>query len=551
MKRNTLTTAVLAGVAGVAGLTSVSNAVNINTDGLGEVLIYPYYTVNKGLDTLLSVVNTTDTVKAVKVRFMDSKNSAEVLDFNLYLSPFDVWTGVIFDPEGDTEGVAAVLSSDNSCTVPSFTQTGLTTADGIPYVPFSTARFNEFVGVDNSPERTREGHFEMIEMGVVDETVDTQLTGLEAAAIHTAGGVPFNCTALINAWVPGGIWNLAGSRQNETDVDTPAGGLFGAASLISVANGEQVGYNAVAIDAFFEDPAPFRGTVNNFGAGVAGPATLHNEPGTSLPTLNDADSDDVVFPTRNISNIFLNGTVTTSTWEKTGGLSPRLFQRVDALTALFMHNEIYNEYATEVAIGGITEWTVTQPTKSFYVNSSPALLPYTDDFDGDTIADGAACERIGITYTDREEGIPGLTPGSVNFSPFDPASPVFPVLCYEAQVVTYNQDLTTAKVHTQSDFLGSPNARNIDTDTVGGDTYETGWNTIDFVSGLANPIGTPAVGTEDHTLISADAAPGNVYVGLPVTGFSIQVAQNGFLNGGSTLANYAGLFGHRADRRID
>ena len=76
MKRNTLTTAVLAGVAGVAGMVNVSNAVNINPDGLGEVLIYPYYTVNGGLNTLFSVVNTTDTVKAVKVRFMDSKNSA-------------------------------------------------------------------------------------------------------------------------------------------------------------------------------------------------------------------------------------------------------------------------------------------------------------------------------------------------------------------------------------------------------------------------------------------------------------------------------------------
>ena len=108
MKRNTLTTAVLAGVAGMVGLTSVSNAVNLNSDGLGEVLIYPFYTVNNGLDTLLSVVNTTADVKAVKVRFVDSKNSREVLDFNLYLSPFDVWTGVITDPDGDNDGPAAV-----------------------------------------------------------------------------------------------------------------------------------------------------------------------------------------------------------------------------------------------------------------------------------------------------------------------------------------------------------------------------------------------------------------------------------------------------------
>ena len=111
MKRKTLTNALLAGVAGVAGIANISNAVNLNPDGLGEVLIYPFYTVNGGNDTLLSVVNTTDSVKAVKVRFVESKNSREVLDFNLYLSPYDVWTGAVIDPDGDDAGPAAVVTT--------------------------------------------------------------------------------------------------------------------------------------------------------------------------------------------------------------------------------------------------------------------------------------------------------------------------------------------------------------------------------------------------------------------------------------------------------
>ena len=43
----------------------------------------------------MSVVNTTASTKAVKVRFREGKNSAEVLDFNVFLSPFDVWTASI------------------------------------------------------------------------------------------------------------------------------------------------------------------------------------------------------------------------------------------------------------------------------------------------------------------------------------------------------------------------------------------------------------------------------------------------------------------------
>ena len=65
MNRKNLTAAVLAGLAGVAGIAGTAQAVNMNPDGLGQVLIYPYYTANMGNQTLLSVVNTTNQAKAV------------------------------------------------------------------------------------------------------------------------------------------------------------------------------------------------------------------------------------------------------------------------------------------------------------------------------------------------------------------------------------------------------------------------------------------------------------------------------------------------------
>jgi hypothetical protein len=95
MNRKNLTAAVLAGLAGVAGLAGTAQAVNLNPDGLGQILIYPYYTTNDGNQTILSVVNTTDQAKAVKVRFREGYNSREVLDFNLYLSKYDVWVAAI------------------------------------------------------------------------------------------------------------------------------------------------------------------------------------------------------------------------------------------------------------------------------------------------------------------------------------------------------------------------------------------------------------------------------------------------------------------------
>ena len=356
-----------------------------------------------------------------------------------------------------------------------------------------------------------------------------------------------DCGALINAWgILAAVWSSTGARLADTDVTTPTGGLFGGASLISVMNGEQVSYNADAIDDFFEDLA---GDNSSFG----GPATLHFAPGSSLPTLNQAESDNVALT--NTSNVFLNGAVVTNVWNQSGGTAPRVFQPIDAVTALFMHDEIYNEYATESVVNGITEWAVTQPTKGFYVNNGAtigAYLPYGSLFDDSVIEDGGACEPVGISFRDREERDPGVS----NLIPFSPSiiGVNVPALCYEAQTIAFNQDLTGGNV---SAFFNSPNGLNIDTVAIDGDTFDSGWATIDFsvndlVSGAS--VGAVATGTEVHTLISADAVSPRVYVGLPVTGFAVQVSQNGTLvgdDGGALLSNYAGLFNHRSSRRID
>src|SRR5215213_7319510 len=95
-KRKALTCAVLAGLGGIA---TTAEAVYRNPDGTGMVLVYPYYTINtvgnNAYNTYISVTNTTSQAKVTKVRFREGRTSAEVLDFNLYLSPNDVWVGAV------------------------------------------------------------------------------------------------------------------------------------------------------------------------------------------------------------------------------------------------------------------------------------------------------------------------------------------------------------------------------------------------------------------------------------------------------------------------
>src|SRR5690606_35362093 len=135
MKKKLLPLAMLAGLAGAAG---TAQAAYLNSDGLGETLIYPFYSVEGGQDTYFTVVNTTDLTKAVKVRIIEAMNSAEVLDFNLYLSPQDHWSGVITA----TDDGAMLRTFDNSCTVPQI-KGNPSYPDGIPFRDFVYAAGEE------------------------------------------------------------------------------------------------------------------------------------------------------------------------------------------------------------------------------------------------------------------------------------------------------------------------------------------------------------------------------------------------------------------------
>src|SRR4029078_12398770 len=75
----------LAGL-GTLGLAGAANAVMVNPNGLGQVLIYPYYTVRSPAgagvatyNTLLSIVNTTASTDSVKVRLRAGTESHEGL----------------------------------------------------------------------------------------------------------------------------------------------------------------------------------------------------------------------------------------------------------------------------------------------------------------------------------------------------------------------------------------------------------------------------------------------------------------------------------------
>ncbi len=553
MKKNSLSTAIVAGVAGVAGLAGMANAVNVNPDGLGQVLLYPYYTVNGGQATLISVVNTTERDKAVKVRFLESLNSAEVLDFNLYLSEFDVWTARIVN----TADGASLFTDDNSCTVPNNVGKGTT---GSPFLDFefrAGGNNPDSVGTQGrvllnasasgtsvditSAERMRQGHIEMIEMGdLFDGTggfIPATWTTHIAATLR-----PQNCAALEAAFTaPGGRW-LTPAQGGPADggpgraLNAPSGGLFGGGVIVDVSFGRALTYNAEAIAGFYS-PAGLTEP-----AGLADPGTvdLHTFPGSVQPDLGRARTGTGGGGDFATANIFEpSGVVVSATFAGSQF-------GVNAVSAAIMSRFIYNEFNLDASLAAATEWVVTFPTKRKHTYGRIGLdvRPFSDNVSThgtNTPFDlFGLCEVYGFTMWDREEspGTPSST-GPIVSPPPPPGAPTAPPsLCWESNIIAFNQTLgvsTPTAIFRAQPKQGAHGLTLPQSRLASG---PFGWARIQFDN--------PSVPGFQNYLVSQDVNPVAI-VGLPVIGFWAADYTNANVAAG-VRANFSQIHDHRLGR---
>ena len=486
MNKKTLTTAVLAGLTGIAGIVSVSNAVHINPDNTGQVLLYPYYTTRGDNVTLISVVNTTSAGKALKVRFIEGVNSREVRDFNLYLSPFDVWTANI----SDNGSGGQFVTRDNSCTAPQFFDPATGTSAGAPGSDFTNLLYAD--EDDFGPfglDRTREGYVEIIEMGTVTDATEGSLTALTHTGpdVDANGDIlPADCDQIESAWInnppgPNSYW----VADPQTDMAEPTGGLFGDGTVVNVPGARAFGYNATALDAFYVPD-------------LANPVSLHNEPGNTAPDLFSA------FPATS-NTILATGSGAPVVVSDTWGAG------VQAVTAVLTTNQVMNQYDVDDAINGQSEWVVTHPTKRFHVyfggGPGTPIPPFTQAHTVDQLA----CEEFNMVIWDRNELERGSESGTVPPSPNPGSDPDITQLCFETNVISFNDSDERAAAG-QSAILGSKldigfdvgNANNIPV------PFQSGWGQASFAQTAVN-------GT-------------NEYVGLPVVGFGVRTADNAGIN---------------------
>lgn len=363
-------------------LSTICHAVVVNPQGLGEVLLFPYYGTTGGFDTYINLANTRDESKAIKVRVRESMNGEVVLEFNLYLAPHDHWSATL-SARTDDQG-AELRTIDNSCTVPAMNERA---------VPLSAHNYSND-GISGL-ERTREGFIEVIEMAVVSPG---SMDWPDAIRQGYAGGSA-GCERLEEAWANEGAW----SQSSEDGAAQPAGGLYGIGVLIDVETGTEVAFDAVAISAF-----------SNTGV------SFHSEPGASSPTLGSG---------RAHYQLVVDGALVEGLAES----------GVDALSAVLMQSSITNDYVLEPSIAAETQWIVTFPTKRDYVSTTGVRAPFSSRWDR---ARSTACEAFDFDYYDRESGVFDQDSNNSN-NPWlgvrpAPEEPVVTALCAQANVFSFS-----------------------------------------------------------------------------------------------------------------
>ncbi len=503
-------------------------AQTVSDTGTGSAVVIPYYTVKGGWETLVNVTNTTPNSLAVKVRLHDHRNSRDVLDFNLALSPFDVWTATI---RQDASGRAFLRTTDRSCTSPTSVATDGLAANEIAYSTVGNVTFRDHDGTANSIERLQEGYITLLVMGEDDRAVSgagvTELNSSGAAgatrgttayyAKHV-NGVPRNCVQVDadfqrQAGIPqftanDAINGVTIPGEQGSGNPTARGGYILTAALGGVAAGNPnpFGYGPVITGDALKVNASLINPANGLGAGVE---SLHIE--DYSVGVNNVTAQQ--FP------YFLEPTLASGDglWTTTN-----LAALEAGIAATSVANE-WTENRSEPGVNADAEWVVTFPTKRYHVdedsrNIQAACSQYRHSTSGAGVASGGGgpayagfaaiaavpatptqllapvvcplapfterfqagnngVSNIELTYTfyDREEREAVQTPDTTVPSPFPPGIVTPDNLSFEANVVKIGPN-----ARTRASVLGTANALGLPTTGLPG--AETGWLRINFAA---------------------------------------------------------------------
>lgn len=513
MKKNVLTLSITAalvglGFAGGAQAIGLANngptpippgvATNLATaaDGIGHFLYVPYYNTQGANNTMISIVNTdTANGKAVKVRFRGAANSDDVFDFQVFLSPGDVWTASVYK---DVNGLAHLRTTDLSCTKPDKGPVDGSQAGTLNGEAFHTVRLDPARTGDKLANETREGYVEIFNMADIAPTlVGGGVNPLFTAVKHVAGSPntapPCRTTPSTAAWTALETDPLDTAAANAKGLTAPTTGLFSNWIILNATDAGAWSGAATAIVATTALGVATTGAITYFpqtneGLSAANATTARVSLFTADPVLRANPTMAATYDLPDFSIPYTN-------------VSDPVYQ-VGQLSAAIATRNIINEYLTPSSINATTDWVLSMPTRRYsvaYDYTTPGTVRYTAltpsyfDATNTQVVDRQVCV-LGTTLSpfDQEETSP-TTPGAgVIISPAVPGKPSTFKVCGEASVLAFNTGesaSSTGLITTPSGTFKATVARSaVDL------PYSAGWANL-ATPGIANN-GLPILGYE-------------------------------------------------------
>ena len=352
----------------IFGAAADTNAQRVlqSAGSIGHLLFTPYFTAQGTMGTLFNITNTDRTNgKAVKVRFRGAANSDDVLDFTVFLSPGDVWTGSV--SQDAATGHAMISTPDKSCTIP--------VAADWPGV-FKTSRLAPYLSAEVAAANTREGYIEVLNMADV-----LPGSALFKATKHVNGVAPcetIDYDSILSTTV------VEPSGAAEYGLGAPSGGLMGSwavfnQDLLAVYSGNQTALVAT----------PSGGTDETL-------TVAHGKGKIAFsPQVEEAINNQALVMTNTADPLLRTGSTSgiTPLWYDLPDMSTPLanyytdaMEQTEELALTLQKNAIFNDYVATAAGAPVpmeTDWVVSQPTRRYHAavnygtSASNSVIEYT------------------------------------------------------------------------------------------------------------------------------------------------------------------------------
>lgn len=572
---------------------SVATGLSANASGVGSILLVPYFTTQNGNATLLNILNTdTSNGKAVKVRFRGASNSDDVFDFQVYLSPGDVWSASV--SQDATTGRSTLVTNDKSCTLPATITNSL----------FQTNR----VSATGAANQTREGYVEIFNMAdIVSAGNNDQGTGTTLAAPtvnplytaikHVSGVAP--CTPavmnlLVNdpqAYISAGGYGATGTAQAAPTSTTaaanitaqglglsyPTGGLAADWTIINVASTTTYSGQAKAVGltggtlgnlVFFPQTdaaiSSFAGTGNGAVA-AAGVDVLTADPllrktgviytsGTvvntsaGFGTVNQSgtaptNSGQTYVAATSATGYIANPVITAANYDQPDLSTPYVAANIGNpqaqatnLTAQLATATVTNEYLTNPALAAATDWVFSMPTRRYhtayaysYAGTTGNGQVFTDySFTGATGVAGAAVGTLFPTFTPSNTSVTTSTTSG-------------PQICVTASgTLFYGQEEQTTAAASVGFVVSPGTAAATTTFKICGET-----SVLAFGSSTSNVLGATVAASGATTLPATDGWAKITFANnLPIIGYNAEKAVNSAVKAGVS-GNFGLSYNHR------